>query len=50
MMLHPDIMACKKDNLIKKYVRGNIHLVLGRYVTKEEKDIRRKRVLGMKFI
>ena len=43
-------MNTKKNNLIKKYVQGNMHLVLGRYVTKEEKDARRKRVLGMKFI
>ena len=38
-----------RTNLIKRYARGSVNLMIGRFVTKEEKDKRRKRVLGMKF-
>ena len=38
-----------KTNLIKRYARGSVNLMIGRFTTKEEKDKRRKRILEKKF-
>ncbi len=41
----------KKDSkaLVARYARGNVSLQIGRFVTAEEKEERKKAVLSVKF-
>ncbi len=47
---HREKEAAKSKNLVARYSLGNVGLQIKRFVTEEEKNARKKRVLAAKFV